>query len=180
MNEVKRCNECGQTKVKSEFPVINAKTGKSWLAAYCIPCDKARRSAYQKANRARCTANYRRWVERNPFKARITVMERQARYQWKKAALQVEKFSYFDVLDRDGWTCSICGDQVAECALSFDHTIPKSQGGPHTFDNVHVAHIRCNDSKAGKLAAKARWMNRGTDHTACHKRDCTNHSPQQE
>lgn len=53
---------------------------------------------------------------------------------------------------RDRMRCAICGKKVAEKELSFDHTIPLSLGGPHSQENLRVAHRRCNSRRgAGRL-----------------------------
>jgi len=45
---------------------------------------------------------------------------------------------------RDRMLCCICGKRVAERDLSFDHTIPLILHGPHSQENLRVAHLRCN------------------------------------
>jgi len=55
--------------------------------------------------------------------------------------------------------CSIddCGkktvstDQIEPPDLHFDHVIPLSKGGPHTYDNIRPAHSWCNMRKGTKL-----------------------------
>lgn len=57
------------------------------------------------------------------------------------------------VFTRDGWVCKICDSRVvrdtSELRLraSIDHIIPMSIGGPHTYDNVQLAHVGCNSRK---------------------------------
>ncbi len=171
--DTKRCKRCGETKPTEDFYLL--RRGKPWRASTCIPCNKIIGAEWQKAHREARNASVRKWADAHPFHARLIQMEAQARYQWRRAGLPVERISYEDVLARDGWVCQICKGPVTECSLSFDHTIPKVDGGPHTFENVGVAHVRCNDSKGGKRAAEARWMNRGSDRLACHRKDCTLH-----
>jgi 5-methylcytosine-specific restriction endonuclease McrA len=55
------------------------------------------------------------------------------------------------IAERDGWICHLCGESIdpnldrnADMALSVDHIIPKSQGGPDTPDNLKAAHRKCN------------------------------------
>jgi len=53
---------------------------------------------------------------------------------------------------RDRMRCCICGKRVAEKDLSYDHSWPVSLGGPHTQENIRVAHLRCNRKRgAGRL-----------------------------
>lgn len=56
------------------------------------------------------------------------------------------------IKQRDRMLCCICGKRVADKDFSLDHTIPLSLGGPHTQENLRVAHRRCNSKRgAGRL-----------------------------
>jgi 5-methylcytosine-specific restriction endonuclease McrA len=44
---------------------------------------------------------------------------------------------------RDGGRCQYCGGR----AESIDHVVPRSRGGPHTWENVVAACRRCNTRK---------------------------------
>ena len=55
------------------------------------------------------------------------------------------------VFARDGWQCQYCGAQ----AENVDHVIPRSRGGPHTWENVVAACRRCNSRKENRLAHEA-------------------------
>lgn len=57
------------------------------------------------------------------------------------------------VFARDGGSCQYC----AAPATSIDHVIPKSRGGPHTWDNVVSACTRCNRLKADRSVADLGW-----------------------
>jgi hypothetical protein len=64
---------------------------------------------------------------------------------------QVEHVSTLKVAKRDGWTCSICHEPVSRSTWSIDHVIPLSKGGPHTYDNVRLAHRLCNSIKGNRV-----------------------------
>lgn len=51
---------------------------------------------------------------------------------------------------RDGGLCQYCGRR----ADSIDHIVPRSKGGPHTWENVVAACHRCNSSKRDRLLAE--------------------------
>ncbi len=53
-----------------------------------------------------------------------------------------------EVLKRDGQACQYCGSTKK---LTLDHVIPKSKGGPHSWDNVVTACEPCNLKKGDKL-----------------------------
>jgi 5-methylcytosine-specific restriction endonuclease McrA len=57
------------------------------------------------------------------------------------------------VFARDGGRCVYCSAP----ATSLDHVIPKSRGGPHSWDNVVSACARCNHVKADRGIAELGW-----------------------
>lgn len=57
------------------------------------------------------------------------------------------------VFARDGGRCVYCG----AVATSLDHVVPKSRGGPHTWDNVVSACGRCNHVKADRGISELGW-----------------------
>jgi 5-methylcytosine-specific restriction endonuclease McrA len=57
-----------------------------------------------------------------------------------------------EIAMRDQWRCHICGGKVTRRTWSLDHLVPASKGGPHTAENVALAHGRCNSSRqAGRF-----------------------------
>lgn len=55
------------------------------------------------------------------------------------------------ILTRDDWTCVFCG----EPASTVDHLLPKSRGGPSTFNNQVAACSDCNGRKAARTPNEA-------------------------
>lgn len=53
------------------------------------------------------------------------------------------------IFARDGHRCQYCG----ALAESIDHVIPRSKGGPHTWENVVAACRSCNVRKGDRLLA---------------------------
>jgi 5-methylcytosine-specific restriction endonuclease McrA len=62
------------------------------------------------------------------------------------------------VFARDGGRCVYC----SAAATSLDHVVPRSRGGPHTWDNVVSACGRCNHVKADRGLADLGWRLRTT------------------
>lgn len=67
--------------------------------------------------------------------------------------------------ERDGWVCGLCARPVDQTVRypdllspSIDHITPLARGGTHTWDNVQIAHYRCNVSKK----ANTEWTPRET------------------
>ncbi|MGP9611596.1 HNH endonuclease [Corynebacterium sp. AOP36-E1-14] len=82
----------------------------------------------------------------------------------------VENVDTGTVLNRDGWSCGICGMEIDpklrhpnRRAGTIDHIIPLSQGGQHHYGNVQAAHYSCNSAKGNRTRpedlAKYKRMN---------------------
>lgn len=52
------------------------------------------------------------------------------------------------VFARDDWTCQYCGSQTT---LTIDHVVPRSKGGPSSWENIVASCAPCNRRKADKL-----------------------------
>lgn len=55
------------------------------------------------------------------------------------------------VFARDGYRCQYCGGP----AESIDHVVPRSRGGPHSWENVVACCRRCNTHKEARLPHEA-------------------------
>jgi 5-methylcytosine-specific restriction endonuclease McrA len=64
------------------------------------------------------------------------------------------RLSRKEVFIRDNYTCQYCGTRTRD--LTLDHVIPRSKGGPHTWDNLVSACRTCNHRKGGKHLAETR------------------------
>lgn len=51
------------------------------------------------------------------------------------------------VLDRDGWTCTYCGQDLVGADATVDHLAPKVSGGTDTYANLVACCRRCNSRK---------------------------------
>jgi 5-methylcytosine-specific restriction endonuclease McrA len=58
-----------------------------------------------------------------------------------------------NVFQRDAYACQYCGYRGDQ--LSIDHVIPRSRGGPDTWENVITACIRCNVCKGNRTPREA-------------------------
>src|ERR1700710_940138 len=61
-------------------------------------------------------------------------------------------FTRFNLFLRDGFSCQYCGSAEE---LTFDHVLPRSQGGRTTWENIVTACSRCNLTKGGRTPAQA-------------------------
>lgn len=57
-------------------------------------------------------------------------------------------FSRANVYLRDGHRCQYCGKLFSANDLTLDHVVPRSQGGPRTWDNIVSACRPCNGKKS--------------------------------
>lgn len=64
------------------------------------------------------------------------------------------KLTRREIFIRDNYTCQYCGRQGHD--LTIDHVVPRSRGGPHTWENLVSACKACNHRKGGKLLADTR------------------------
>jgi len=53
------------------------------------------------------------------------------------------------VFARDRWTCQYCGG--VRGTLTLDHVVPRSRGGPSTWDNIVTCCAPCNRRKGDRL-----------------------------
>ena len=62
-------------------------------------------------------------------------------------------FTRFNLFLRDSFSCQYCG---CRHDLTFDHVVPRAQGGRTTWENVATACAPCNLRKGGRTPRQAR------------------------
>lgn len=68
---------------------------------------------------------------------------------------QEVKLNRRNLFARDRNRCQYCGNLFPTSELSIDHVLPRSQGGPDTWENLVCACVRCNARKGGRTPAQA-------------------------
>lgn len=68
------------------------------------------------------------------------------------------KFSRRSVYMRDGYRCQYCGAEPPTAELTLDHVVPKSKGGPRTWENIVTSCTPCNQKK-GDRSLKSSGLN---------------------
>ena len=58
-----------------------------------------------------------------------------------------------NILRRDGFRCQYCG--TTREPLTTDHIIPRSKGGPDSWENLVTACVKCNNKKANRTPDQA-------------------------
>lgn len=64
-------------------------------------------------------------------------------------------FTRHNIFLRDQWTCQYCGIRNRTSELNWDHVIPRSRGGPTSWENIVTACYPCNTRKADRLPEEA-------------------------
>ena len=67
-----------------------------------------------------------------------------------RRAPQRVKFSRQNIFFRDNYTCQYCHRPYHPQQLTYDHIVPRSQGGQTTWTNIVTACIHCNLKKGSK------------------------------
>jgi 5-methylcytosine-specific restriction endonuclease McrA len=65
------------------------------------------------------------------------------------------KLSRANIYARDGYRCQYCAVPCAIGELTYDHVIPRAQGGTTTWENIVSACYACNRDKANRTPAQA-------------------------
>jgi 5-methylcytosine-specific restriction endonuclease McrA len=65
------------------------------------------------------------------------------------------KFSRVNIYGRDKYTCQYCGVKHSINELTYDHVVPRSQGGKTTWTNIATCCESCNRKKGGRTPAQA-------------------------
>ncbi len=68
---------------------------------------------------------------------------------------QKPRFTRDNLLTRDQHRCQYCARGLARAEATYDHVLPKAQGGRTTWENVVIACVRCNQKKGGRTPEQA-------------------------
>ncbi len=74
------------------------------------------------------------------------------------------KFSRENVYVRDRRRCQYCGRIVPRPEATYDHVVPRSQGGKTLWENVVICCVPCNQRKGGRTPEQARMRILSTPH----------------
>jgi 5-methylcytosine-specific restriction endonuclease McrA len=65
------------------------------------------------------------------------------------------KFSRINIYGRDKYTCQYCGVRHTISELTYDHVVPRAQGGKTIWSNIVTACEDCNRRKANRTPDQA-------------------------
>lgn len=140
-SEPRECKDCGAVIERQRW-VSRCDTCRDLAAA------EARKNARQSPGRR---------ADRSAYKAR-----RRARL----IAATVERFDPFEIFERDGWHCHMCGCKTPkrlrgsyeDNAPELDHVVPLAAGGEHSRRNCACSCRKCNGLKADKPLGQLRLL----------------------
>ena len=66
------------------------------------------------------------------------------------------KFSRINIFARDRYTCQYCGIKHKLSELTYDHVLPRAQGGTTKWANITTACKRCNGQKKDRTPEQAK------------------------
>lgn len=124
----RQCKTCRRQRVMESFERHKAKR-------------VAEQRAYYERNRERLVAGAVQWARDNPERAALTARLKKQR---RRAAGVLTAAEWLQILDKYEHRCLACG---IDGALTIDHVIPVSKGGPNMADNVQPLCGPCNSSK---------------------------------
>lgn len=94
------------------------------------------------------------WVHSVRFQVQVPRVIRLATYD--RVPRQTLRFNRRNLFARDNHSCQYCGRALPLSQLSIDHVVPRSRGGPTTWENVVCSCLNCNTSKGGRTPQEAR------------------------
>jgi len=93
------------------------------------------------------------WIKTVRFDIAVPRIIRLAVYD--RLPRQQVKFNRRNLFARDNNRCQYCGNKFPTSELSLDHVVPRSQGGPATWENIVCACVKCNIKKGGRTPKQA-------------------------
>lgn len=93
------------------------------------------------------------WIQSVNFQIQVPRVIRLLDYE--RMPKNSVKFNRRNIFLRDENLCQYCGRRYHAQRLSLDHVIPKSRGGPTTWDNIVCCCIDCNVRKGGRTPGEA-------------------------
>jgi len=72
-----------------------------------------------------------------------------------KTNLSQITFARKNIFVRDEYSCQYCGKKFEHAKLTYDHVIPRSQGGQTNWTNIVTACVSCNSRKGNRTPKEA-------------------------
>ena len=137
---------------------------RSWMPIHVTPVRRALCLVIRECARVVCTSSlttydFEEWVRadhpdlnlyvRSPS-LHIAVPEVILLQSYDRVPAHEAPFTRRNLFLRDDYTCQYCGRKCASDVLSIDHVMPRSRGGPTTWENCVLACVACNAHKGNR------------------------------
>lgn len=66
------------------------------------------------------------------------------------------RFSRVNIYGRDKYCCQYCSKKITMSSGTYDHVVPRAQGGKTEWTNIVTSCESCNSKKGGRTPAQAR------------------------
>lgn len=63
-------------------------------------------------------------------------------------------FSRYNIFLRDNFTCQYCQNKFTSTELTFDHVVPRAEGGKTNYENIVSCCVSCNTRKGSSTKMK--------------------------
>ena len=93
------------------------------------------------------------WIQAVHFEIEVPRVIRLLKYD--RVPRNTVKYNRRNVFLRDEHRCQYCERRFSVQRLSLDHVMPRSRGGPDTWENVVCACLTCNVRKGGRTPQEA-------------------------
>ncbi len=117
--------------------------------------NKIRQLRYHSKSKEKYKETCRRWIKNNPLKWKAYCHKR--RVLTKSLSVETVQRVYEDNIKKYGTlTCYLCIKPIHFGKDSLEHKTPLSRGGTNLYENLAVAHRRCNNQKFTKTEEEYR------------------------
>jgi 5-methylcytosine-specific restriction endonuclease McrA len=100
------------------------------------------------------------WIRGVHFEIQVPRIIRLNRFD--RSGISPVRLNRRNLFARDEHCCQYCGQRLPVSQLSLDHVVPRSRGGPTTWENVVASCLKCNTKKGGRTPHEARMQLRRT------------------
>jgi 5-methylcytosine-specific restriction endonuclease McrA len=93
------------------------------------------------------------WIRAVNFAIQVPRVVRLLKYE--RLPRNTVKFNRRNIFLRDEYVCQYCGRRYTSHRLSLDHVLPRSRGGPTSWENIVCCCLDCNVRKGGRTPPEA-------------------------
>lgn len=151
------CKDCSKSNAKKHQRSLTVDEKRArYAASQKKKKDRERAAKYYQEHKEEHKARVKQWKEDNPERAaklakRSSAARSNREEYLKKTGDWDDSITLSELYRRDGMLCAICKRMVPRNEASIDHRHPIKRGGKHTWDNVQLTHLKCNQEKSSHV-----------------------------